>query len=143
MIPQDNKSFNKTPSLFSSKFDFLKKKIEERRLAKLQHPSWWTSLWRGLIADPEAKHRKAMGSAVWMYLYLLVYANRKTGIVRRPQIAMHIDTGYPIRTIQSQLFKQKKQGYITTEHSGRYLKITILKWKSFHDPNRIVTQKPF
>jgi hypothetical protein len=99
-------------------------------------PNWWTPLWRGLVADPESKHRKAMGASAWLFLYLLMYANRKTGIVRRSLGVMHSDTGYPIRTIQSHLRKLRLKGYITTKHSGHYLKITIAKWKAFHHPSK-------
>lgn len=75
-----------------------------------------------------------MGAAVWMYLYLLTYANRKTGTVHRPLQLMAQDTGYPLRTIQFNLQKLRQKGYLTTEHSGRYLRIHIEKWKAFSDP---------
>ena len=75
-----------------------------------------------------------MGSAVWIYLYLLTYANRKTGIVRRTQQAMVQDTGYPLRTIQFNLHKLNQRGYLTKKQEGRYLKIQIEKWKAFNDP---------
>lgn len=88
-------------------------------------------MWRGLIADPESKHRKVMGSAVWVYLYLLTYANRKTGIVRRTQQMMVKDTGYSLGTVQAGLRRLRKAGYLTTKRIGRYLEIQINKWKGF------------
>jgi len=122
-------------SLFSQKLNFYRNKRKANLAPRpKQPPSWWTPVWRGLIADPNSKHRKSMGSAVWIYLYLLTYANRKTGIVRRTQQAMVQDTGYPLRTIQFNLHKLNQRGYLTKKQEGRYLKIQIEKWKAFNDP---------
>lgn len=119
-------------SLFSSKINFHREKFKYNQSNQIKPlPNWWTPLWRGLIADPNSKHRKAMGAALWLYLYLLAYSNRKTGIVRRNQRAIVQDTGYPLRTIQFNLNKLRQKGYLTTERQGRYLKIQITKWKSF------------
>lgn len=127
------KSFQKNiqPNLFIRRFDYLKKKIQEKEKFKKNNLSWWTPLWRGLIADSESKHRKLMGSAVWLYLYLLTYSNRQTGIVRRTQESIKKDTGYPLRTIQFHLSKLKQCGYITSEREGRHLKVKVIKWKGF------------
>jgi hypothetical protein len=75
-----------------------------------------------------------MGTSVWMFLYLLTYANRKTGIVRRSLTMMAKDTGYPVRTIQLNLKNLREKGYLTSSHEGRYLTIQIEKWKAFHYP---------
>lgn len=93
--------------------------------------NWWTPVWRGLVADPESKHRKAMGPAIWLYLYLLAYANRKTGIVRRTQQMMANDTGYSLGTIQAGLRRLRNKDYLTKKYIGRYLEIRINKWKGF------------
>lgn len=108
---------------------FIRKRIN-------QSSGWWTPLWRGLIADPHGKHRKAMGSAVWLFLYLLTYANRKTGMVRRKISRIEEDTGYPLRTIQRHLKRLSEQDYITVARIKQYLHIQIKKWKSFkHSTN--------
>ena len=89
----------------------------------------------GLIADPNSKHRKAMSSSVWLYLYLLIYTNRKTSIIRRKLGQIQEDTGYPVRTIQRHLKRLSKQNYITLTRAKQYLHIHIKKWKSFKHPN--------
>jgi len=94
-------------------------------------PSWWSPVWRGLVADPESRHRKAMGPAIWTYLYLLMYSNRKNGVVRRTQLSMHQDTGYSLRAIQAHLNRLRKSGYISIQRTGRYVTISILRWKGF------------
>lgn len=114
----------------------LEARIEANR-GQSKPPSWWTPVWRGLVADPESKHRKRMGPAIWLFLYLLVYANRKTGIVRRTQESIRLDTGYSIRAIQSYLRRLKKHGYISTGKTGRYLAITVLGWKGFHNREKL------
>lgn len=100
-----------------------------------QAPKWWTPIWNGLVADPESKHRKAMGSSVWMYLYLLTYANRKTGIARRRLSQIREDTGYPLRTIQRHLKRLAERRYISLSRSDRYLQAHIKNWKSFNLPH--------
>jgi DNA-binding transcriptional ArsR family regulator len=122
---------NAQQNLFTRRFNYFKKQIQENHKINKNLPNWWTPLWRGLIADTESKHRKAMGSAIWLYLYLLTYSNRITGIVRRTQESIKKDTGYPLRTIQLHLSKLKRTGYLTSEREGRHLKIKILKWKAF------------
>lgn len=136
MTFKHNSSTQSFDSLVSEKKADFAAKIEANR-GQPKPPSWWTPLWRGLVADPDSKHRKTMGPAIWLFLYLLVYANRKTGIVRRTQEAIRLDTGYSIRAIQSYLGRLKKQGYISTSKTGRYLAITILKWKGFHNREKL------
>lgn len=101
-----------------------------------KQPNWWTPVWRGLVADPVSKHRKEMGPSLWMFLYLLAYANRTTGVVRRSVQVMSKDTGYPIRTVQLNLRRLSDKAYIVTSREGRYLKIEIVKWKAFHVSSR-------
>lgn len=117
-------------------FDSSNKRIEKLISKRLkQQPNWWTPLWRGLIADPDSKHRKAMGSAIWIFLYLLTYANRQTGIVRRRISRIREDTGYPLRTIQRHLKHLSERDYIEVSRSNHYLHIQIKKWKSFSHSN--------
>jgi len=126
---------NSQQNLFTQRFNYFKKQSQEKRANKKNLPNWWTPVWRGLIADENSKHRKSMGSAIWLYLYLLTYSNRITGIVRRTQESIKKDTGYPLRTIQFHLKKLKQSGYLTSERESRHLKIKIIKWKGFKDPN--------
>lgn len=90
---------------------------------------WWAPLWSGLLVEPTAKHYKAMGSAVWLFLYLLTYANRTTGKLFRKRSTIANDLGLSLRTINRWLQTLKQKGYIETQHSERSLVISITKWK--------------
>ncbi|MGI8468922.1 MAG: helix-turn-helix domain-containing protein [Pyrinomonadaceae bacterium] len=90
---------------------------------------WWTPVWNGLLLEPNAKHYKAIGRAVWLYLYLLIYANRQTGKLFRRLPTIERDTGIGIRTIRRWTQKLKQNGYIETRQTGRSLEISITKWK--------------
>lgn len=90
---------------------------------------WWGYIWQGLLYEETAKHYKAMGRAVWLYLYLIVYADRKTGILYRKTATIARDTGIGVRTIQYWLTKLRKGDYIITSSTGRALMITITKWR--------------
>jgi DNA-binding MarR family transcriptional regulator len=91
--------------------------------------NWWTPLWRGLVVDPTAKHYKIMRSAVWLYLYLLVFANRTTGGLFRRVSTIAKDMGLSCRTISRWLEFLKDGGYIEIRRTGRSLQISITKWK--------------
>lgn len=91
--------------------------------------NWWTPLWNGLLLEPEAKHYKAMGRAVWLYLYLLTFANRSTGKLFRRLPTVAKDTGIGVRTIRRWLARLRQNGYINTRQTGRSLEIEITKWK--------------
>ncbi len=90
-------------------------------------------MWRGLVADTESKHRKIMGSAIWVYLYLLMYMKRSSGLVFRQQSVIAKETGFSIRAVQKHFARLKKANYISTEKTGNSLKIHITNWKTFRD----------
>lgn len=70
-----------------------------------------------------------MGSAVWLYMYFIVHANRKTGELFRLMPVIAAEMGLPVRTINYWLAKLRKGGYIHTVSNGRGLAIAVLKWK--------------
>lgn len=90
---------------------------------------WWTPMWRGLVVDTSAKHYRTMSKAVWLYLYLLLFANRQTGIVRRKLETIAVHTGIKPRTLQRYLSMLRQAGYVDVENTGHSLTITIQKWK--------------
>lgn len=90
---------------------------------------WWTPLWSGLLVEPTAKHYKAMGSAIWLFLYLLTYANRTTGKLFRRRSTIASDLGLSLRTINRWLATLRQKGYVETKQSERSLIISITKWK--------------
>jgi Helix-turn-helix domain len=98
----------------------------------LNHPaakSWWAALWRGLIVDQSAKHYKAIGSAIWLYMYLLLHADRRTGILARKIATIAKDMHLSERTVQYWLARLRKARYVIVRNSGRALEIHIQKWK--------------
>ena len=50
-------------------------------------------MWKGLVVDAEAKHYRKMKNAVWLYLYLLLNANRGTGVLMRKTKTISADMG--------------------------------------------------
>jgi hypothetical protein len=110
-------------SVFSSRSDL-------HPPAHKQSPrSWWGPVWRGLLVEDTAKHYKNMGRAVWLYMYLIVHADRRTGMLRRLMSTIAKDMGLKTRTIRAWLAVLRKHGYIRTSSTGRALEITIQKWK--------------
>lgn len=90
---------------------------------------WWGPIWRGLPVEPSGKHYRAMHISLWLYLYLVIHADRATGTLYRvvPRIAQ--DMGIPQRTIRRWLARLKRGGYLIIKPTGRSLQISIQKWK--------------
>lgn len=86
-------------------------------------------MWNGLIMDQDAAHFKKMGNALWLYFYLVINANRSTGMLVRKVKTISADTGIGRRKIFDWLGILRSGGYILTKNSGRCLAITINKWK--------------
>jgi DNA-binding transcriptional ArsR family regulator len=97
---------------------------------KMQSGSrWWGYVWQGLVVSKNAQHYKAMGKAIWLYLYLVIHADRKTGTLYRLTKTISENTGIPVRTIQQWLHILRKHGYIITRRTGRSIVISITKWR--------------
>jgi hypothetical protein len=64
------------------------------------HDRWWGPVWRGLTAEETARHYRAMGAALWLCIYLIAQANRKTGELFRltPSIAKDMGLSEPSGT---------------------------------------------
>jgi len=90
---------------------------------------WWGPVWRGLPVEPTGKHYLAMRSSLWLYIYLVIHANRKAGTLYRMVPTIATDMGISVRTIHAWLKKLRAGRYIITESNGRALKISITKWK--------------
>jgi hypothetical protein len=91
--------------------------------------NWWVHLWSGLVRDRTGKHYRSLKSALWLYLYLLVAANWRTGSLFRRITTISAETGLNTRTIQRWLKTLRKAGYIVSRSSGRALQISITKWR--------------
>lgn len=90
---------------------------------------WWAPVWRGLVVDAEARHYRRMKNAVWLYLYLLIHANRRTGVLMRKIRTIGDDMGVNRDSVIRWLNVLRQQGYIATVNTGRYLAIEISNWK--------------
>jgi hypothetical protein len=102
---------------------------------------WWAPVWTGLVVDAEAKHCRRMKNAVWLYLYLLLNANRRTGTLMRKIKTISSDMGVTRDTTLRWLGILRKEKYIVTENTGRCLHIQINKWQSLADIGKSPQQK--
>lgn len=91
--------------------------------------NWWIHLWSGLVLDRRAKHKRAIRQAIWLYLYFLLVANRGNGKLYRKLSTIAGETGFNPRSIQRWLYTLREKGYIESHSTGRYLEISITKWK--------------
>jgi hypothetical protein len=90
---------------------------------------WWAPVWKGLVMDQEAKHYRTMKSAVWLYLYLLLNANRKTGMLMRKIETVSNDMGVPRDTVLRWFNVLRSGGYVETVNTGRSLTVQLTRWK--------------
>ena len=93
-------------------------------------------MWRGLVVDARAQHYRKMKSAVWLFMYLLLHADRKTGELRRKHATISRDMGISDRTSRRWMGRLCRHGYVSVTHTGRALVIHIKKWRSLPAPSR-------
>jgi len=91
--------------------------------------SWWGPVWRGLIVENTSKHYRAMGRSLWLYLYLIVHADRKSGTLRRLVATIARDMGLSEAVSRRWLRTLRRHNYVITKTTGRALEITIVKWR--------------
>jgi hypothetical protein len=102
---------------------------------------WWAPVWKGLVMDVEAKHYRMMKNAVWLYLYLLLNANRKTGTLMRKIGTVSKDMGVTRDTVLRWLKVLRSGGYIETVNTGRSLTIQVTRWKALAGVGKTRLQK--
>jgi hypothetical protein len=95
-----------------------------------ERKDWWAPVWTGLVMDPECTHYTRMKSALWLYIYLLLNADRKTGSLKRKLRTISLDTGIKERTVKQWLSILKKNGYVEARSTGRCVYLVINKWKN-------------
>jgi len=89
---------------------------------------WSTPAWKGLVMDQEARHYRKMKNAVWLFLYLLLNANGRSGVLERKIGTISSEMGIKRDTILRWLNILRKHGYIATQNTGRGLFIQIKEW---------------
>lgn len=102
---------------------------------------WWAPVWKGLVMDAEAKHYRNMKNAVWLYLYLLLNANRKTGLLMRKIETVSTGMGITRHTALRWLKVLRSGGYIKTVNTGRSLTIQVARWKALPGVGRTNIQR--
>ena len=112
----------------------------------MDHPKstpkqWWAPIWKGLVMDEEARHYQKMKNAIWLFLYLVLNANRRTGMLMRKVKTISTDMGITRDTTLRWLKILRQGEYIVTVNTGRYLSIQIKKWKTFSQVGKARTQK--
>ena len=90
---------------------------------------WWAPVWTGLVMDQEANHYQRMKNAVWLFLYLVLNADRGRILVRKLK-TISSETGIKRDTIARWLNILRKHGYIATQNTGRGLLIQIREWEN-------------
>ena len=105
------------------------------------HKQWWTPVWIGLVRDGNAKHYRRMKAALWLFLYLLAYADRRSGFLKRKIKTISTGMGISRDTVIRWLNLLRKGGYITTENTSRCLHIQVNKWKNLSEVGNIQPQK--
>jgi hypothetical protein len=96
---------------------------------------WWAPIWSGLVLDP--KHQMRMDRAIWVYLYLQTYADRKTGRLFRKYQAIADETGRSFNTIRRHMEKLSSLGYIELNRKQYGFEIQITKWKPITTPKLV------
>ena len=94
-------------------------------------PDWkWFPQFTGLIRDPEGKHHKTMGVAIWLYNFFCADANRKTGEWVGQLNNITERTGIQLWTIKRYMQILKKGGYITAKRKDNGIEVKISKYKT-------------
>ena len=81
------------------------------------------------MVDSRARHYRAMRGAVWLFLYLVIHADRRTGILIRRCRTLAAEMDIPLPTVRRWLARLRRHGYVTTERTGRSVVIHIRRWK--------------
>src|SRR2546428_7487850 len=97
------------------------------------HDNWWAAVWCGLVVDPDGKHVRRLGTAGWLFLYLILHARRATGLVitRRSTIARRMRM--PLRTVQRWLKLLQRYDYVEIVSERPVLRLRIKRWKPLKD----------
>jgi len=101
---------------------------------------WWAPVWKGLAVDAAGRHYRKMNISVWLFLYLVINADRKTGLLLRKVKTISADMGITRGTAMRWLDILREGGYIATRSTGRCLNIQINKWRG-PDVGRMQHQK--
>lgn len=95
--------------------------------------TWWAPVWRGLVVDARGRHYRSINGALWLFIYLIIHADRKTGYLIRRQRTIAEDMGVGVDTVRKWLKRLHAADYVKTIQTGRAMKICVRKWKPLVD----------
>jgi len=103
----------------------------------------WVPVWTDLIMNREARHYRKMGKAIWLFLYLFLNADQRSGLLATKIKTISSEMGIKPDTIARWLNILREEGYIATQNTGRGLLIQIKEWKdTSSDVEKSSLQKP-
>lgn len=91
---------------------------------------YWNPIVRGLTHDSDGKHYYRLKHAIWLYLYLLIEANHRTGRVLTTLEKISSDMGLDIQLLITFLGHLKRWNYVSTQKESGQILFKIAKWKS-------------
>jgi hypothetical protein len=107
-----------------------------KTLSKNQNP--FGPFFRKIVSEPQAKHYRRMRNAIWLYLYLMICANPKTGKLTACVSDIAESMGHSEATISSWLGHLRKWHYVSLEKQKKSLHLKISQWKDIFDvPQRV------
>ena len=87
--------------------------------------------------DQEAKHYRRINSAVWLFIYLIVHADRQSGTLQRKYATIARDMQVSENTVRSWMRRLRYHQYVRAASTGRGLLIHIRRWKTFTASSRL------
>ena len=88
---------------------------------------------RGLVVDENARHFRRMKNAIWLFLYLIVNVNKRTGKLDSKIAIISAETGIKEEILRNWLGHLKKHNYVSTQRQKDSLIITISKWRTVQE----------
>jgi len=82
-----------------------------------------------IVANTQGKHYRRLKNALWIYLYLIIFANPKNGKLTTGISIIAKATGFQEETIRSWLGVLKKWQYISIEKQGKNFIFKVNRWK--------------
>lgn len=80
--------------------------------------------------DKEARHYRKMGKAIWLFLYLILNADQRSGFLAVKVKTISSEMGIKPDTIARWLNILRREEYIATQNTGRGLSIQIKGWEN-------------
>ena len=97
--------------------------------AILARRDWWRPIWRSQLFDSGADHREKLGSAIWLYLFLLIHVDYRTGIITRSLGQLATELCAPKKTTRDWLTRLRKMSYVSAKREGTLFHIRVIHFR--------------